>query len=771
MYDVSPQIYNFYTEEGVSDIGFFVCLSSRMHENMTVPEATQLFEHIRESILESKLKEAFSGLGVLIQQNGFGKAYEKLTETENKYRYMLRYRLEGFPDPTFETTEKGIRRQILELASEVYHNWMTRNSPNFYYDRIRVNRIGGLDTLQELVEHLRQAGERLTLVELVENTPDKDVKKAQLVRYRENTAGQAFMKLFVSDLLSEETYVYLKNVFIDPEIFEYEKAQFVSALLLSLLMRFDERKILFLMDASQNRSAEVSQRALVALVVALHRYDFLLFLYPEIGLKLTTLLEEYPDWNESFVRIFYQLIRSKDTDQVTKRMQEEILPEMSKMGSVIQDKLKEGDDLSDEFNPDWQNMMENSEFSIKMQQFSDMQLEGIDVYMSTFATQKGYSFFLEFPNWFLPFHASHSSLNDLFKENPMEGKSVLNAVLGSDFLCSSDKYSFCFNLLQVPANYRSSMSSQMNADSEAYEEIRKSKVGMNSKYTLEQLSNRYIQDLYRFFNLHNRRKDFLSPFSLSMDFLRTSIFGSIMQSELNLKRIAMLYFKNKHYDQALHVFEHLLKQSPDDAELHQKCGYCLQQMSQPDRALSSYLQADLIRPDSLWTLKRIANLYRVLQQPEKALEFYRKASELAPNDLILTMNTGHALLDSKNYVDALNVYFKAELLTDGSDKTWRPIAWCSFMCRKYDQAEKYYRFILEKSPTIEDFLNAGHVEWCKGSPMKAVEMYKRGIRVTHTILPVFLELFRKDVEELQRHGISKTELAVLRDELMYELEE
>jgi tetratricopeptide (TPR) repeat protein len=771
MYDVSRQIYNFYTEEGVSDIGFFVCLLPRMNENMTVPEATQLYEHIRESILETKLKDAFSGLGVLIQQNGFGKAYEKLTETENKYRYMLRYRLEGFPDPEFDTTQRTICRQLLELASEVYHNWMTRNSSNYYYDRIRVNRIGAMETLQELVEYLRQSGERLTLVELVENTQDRDVKKAQITRSRENTAGQIFYKIFVSELWSEDEYSYLKHVLLDPELFEHEKALFISALLLSLLIRFDERKILFLMEVCQNREAEVSQRAMVALVITLSKYDFQLYLYPEIALTLATMLETHPEWNESFVRIFYQLIRSKDTDQVTRRMQEEILPEMTKMGSVIQDKLKEGEDISDEFNPDWQNMMENSEFSIKMQQFSDMQLEGIDVYMSTFSTQKGYSFFLEFPNWFMPFHASHSSLHDLFKENPIEGKSVLNAVIGSDYLCSSDKYSFCFNLLQVPANYRSSMSSQMNADSEAYQEIRKSKMGMNSKYSLEQISNRYIQDLYRFFNLHNRRKDFLNPFTLSMDFLHSSIFEPFMQAELSLKRIAMLYFTNKHYDHALRVFERLLLLSPDDAELHQKCGYCLQQLNHPDLALSAYLQAELIRPESLWTLKRIANLYRILHQPQKALVFYQKASLLAPNDLIIIMNTGHAHLDSKNYIDALNVYFKAELMTDGSDKTWRPIAWCSFMCRKYEQAEKYYRFILEKTPTIEDYLNAGHVEWCKGSPMKAVEMYKRGIRLTHTILPDFLELFRKDVDELQRHGISRIEISVLRDELMYELEE
>jgi len=529
--------------------------------------------------------------------------------------------------------------------------------------------------------------------------------------------------------------------------------------------------MLFLADECLHPEMEVSQRALVALALNLYAYDDRLNLYPEIGLRLEALLDTNPEISEFFVRIFYQLIRSKDTDAVTKRMQEEILPEMTKMGTALQDKLRDGEDLSDEFNPEWQNMMENAEFSVKMQQFSDMQLEGIDVYMSTFSAQKGYPFFNEFYNWFLPFHASHSSLSALFGPNPLEGSNVLDAVLNSDYLCSSDKYSFCFNLLQVPANYRATMSNQMNADSEAFEEVRKSNMGMNNKYRLEMTSNRYIQDLYRFFNLHHRRMDFLNPFSMALDFHNTKSLGTLVRSEEALRRIALLYFKNKHYSQALAAFELLIGHCPTEAELHQKRGFCLQQLNQQEQALKAYLQADLIHSDSLWTLKRIATTYRQLKNPAKAMEFYRRAEKLAPSDIALILNMGHALVEAGEYAEALNVYFKAEVLNESSEKAYRPIAWCSFMCRKYEQATKYYNKILDHQPTIEDFLNAGHVEWCKGAPMKAVEIYKHGIRHTHTILPDFLELFRKDSPELLRHGIAPNDVSALRDELIYELEE
>jgi len=738
---------------------------------MTVPEATQLYDRILNQVLQFSIKDAFSGLGFLIQQNGFGKAYDRLTETENKYRYMLRYRLEGFPDPDREKVENGIRRQLIELAEESYHVWMTRNSPGFYYDRIRVDRVGGAQVLPELMETIRHAGERLTIVQLVEKTDVRDTQVAQLVRLRENATGLVFMKLFVSDKWTDEERSYIGQVFLDPAFPDYEKGLFISAILLSLQKRFDVGKMLFLADQALHRDMEVSQRSLVALALNLYFYDSRLSLYPEIGVRLESLLDTNPEISEYFIRIFYQLIRSKDTDAVTKRMQEEILPEMTKMGSAIQDKLRDGEDISEEFNPEWQNMMENAEFSVKMQQFSDMQLEGIDVYMSTFSAQKSYPFFNEFYNWFLPFHTSHSSLKDLFGPNPLEGSNVLDAVLNSDYLCSSDKYSFCFNLLQVPANYRSTMSNQMNADSEAFEEVRKSNMSMNNKYRLEMTSNRYIQDLYRFFNLHHRKLDFLNPFSTSLDFHQTKSLGDLVRSEDALRRIAMLYFKNKHYEQALAVFDALIGLCPTEAELLQKRGFCLQHLNQQEQSLNAYLQADLIQSDSLWTLKRIAATYRHLKNPAKAVEFYKRAEKLAPGDLNLILSMGHALVEAGEYAEALNVYFKAEVLSESSDKTHRPIAWCSFMCRKYDQAAKYYNKILDHQPTIEDFLNAGHVAWCKGSPMKAVEIYKHGIRTTHTILPDFLDLFKKDSPELMRHGIVSNDISALRDELIYELEE
>ncbi|MDD4922906.1 MAG: tetratricopeptide repeat protein, partial [Bacteroidales bacterium] len=588
----------------------------------------------------------------------------------------------------------------------------------------------------------------------------------------ERTVSRFFTKLWISGKWKESDRLFMAEVFNDPALYDFEKSLFVSAILLALQKRMDSEKILLLIDLCSHEQMEVSQRSLVALVLSLFIYDERMALYPGISPRLAAAMEN-PLIHESLIRVFYQLIRSKDTENVTRRMQEEILPEMTKFGSDVHDKMKhgEGEDLPDEFNPDWKNMMESAEFSVKMQEFSDMQIEGIDVYMSTFSSQKSYPFFQDMTNWFLPFYSSHSSLADLFGSNPLEGVSILDAVLKSDYLCSSDKYSFCFNLLQIPASYRSAMSNQFGADSEAYEEIKKSGMGMNAQFRQEQATNRYIQDLYRFFNLFNRKRDFTNVFALPLDFHNTKTLGEYLNSEKALRRIGFLYFKNNNFNQALAVLDLLISKHPVDAELHQKRGYSLQQLGQKEMALDAYLQADLVEPDSLWTLKRIAASYRLLKNPLKALDYYRRAEALDPGKIVMNMNIGHCLVEIGDYAEALNSYFKAEVLSEESPKTWRPIAWCSFMCKKYDQAGKYYEKILQFKPGLEDYLNAGHLEWCKGFPRKAVDLYKRGIRETHAVLPDFMELFNKDLGELINHGVNPDEIAPVRDELLYELEE
>src|SRR5574344_44340 len=108
---------------------------------MTLSEVVTLYERIIGQIVHTNLREAFVNLSYLIQQNGFGLAFDQLNELESNYRYLLKFRLEGVPDPGREKVYADLKRRTLDLADESFHLWMSKHSPQLYFDAIRASRI------------------------------------------------------------------------------------------------------------------------------------------------------------------------------------------------------------------------------------------------------------------------------------------------------------------------------------------------------------------------------------------------------------------------------------------------------------------------------------------------------------------------------------------------------------------------------------------------------------------------------------------------------
>lgn len=94
---------------------------------------------------------------------------------------------------------------------------------------------------------------------------------------------------------------------------------------------------------------------------------------------------------------------------------------------------------------------------------NELQLEGADVYMSTFAQLKTYPFFKEPYNWFYPFDMHHSSIIKEFGFKPTGDNAILSLILQSGFFCNSDKYSLCFTMAHIPQSQRTMMLSQMTS--------------------------------------------------------------------------------------------------------------------------------------------------------------------------------------------------------------------------------------------------------------------------------------------------------------------
>ncbi|MBR6637003.1 MAG: hypothetical protein IKK97_06090, partial [Phascolarctobacterium sp.] len=116
----------------------------------------------------------------------------------------------------------------------------------------------------------------------------------------------------------------------------------------------------------------------------------------------------------------------------------------------------------------------------------------------------------------------------------------------------------------------------------------------------------------------------------------------------------------------------------------------------------------------------------------------------------------------KQYDEAFARFYKVEYLKPSSLRAIRAIAWCSFVTGKDEQAREYYKRLTEMpSPSFEDFLNAGHVEWVTNNNAQAIEYYNKAKEICGD--KKLADTLINDKEILFNRGVSKIELQLLID--------
>jgi len=739
---------------------------------MTVSEIKNLYQRILGRISQNRLYEAFSDVTYLTQQNGFGAIYDQLRELETNYRYLVQYRLDGYQDKERDKVLRDLKCRLMKLADLAWREWQSAFSPQWYYSQKRYRDINGQGGrgLEPLWAGLARSLDDERMLGRTAGKPGVAERQESLRRQREQLSGELFLELLFSDPWREEDYTQVSEHYAALE--ESTQALCVSALLLACQQLFDEYKLLLLAELCDSASPLVSMRALTALMLLIEVHQVRIAWYPHLTSRISLLFDR-PEIRTAAQGIFVQLIRAKEAEQVSRRMQEEFLPEMNKLSSSIRQKLDENKEQSqEELKNDLQELFEDGSMSEKMMEFSKMQTEGEDVYLSTFSSLKFYPFFKEIYNWFLPFEAQHTVIAAIFRgQQAHRGLDLPKVLTRTDFLCDSDKYSFCLNLAQVPEQYRDQMSANMGADSEAFQEMMQMEQNGSRRLKAETLTNLYIQDLYRFYRLFPSKQDFEDVFSLPLDFYANPLTADYFTSEECQGRVAAMYLKKNHIAKAVVLYRQLVDLHPADFDLLRRTAWCYQQIQDYESAVMYYERADLVRSDNLWVIRRLAACLRQTGRNEQALEYYRKAAVLSPDNLSLCLNQGHCLTDLKRYSDALNCYYKAEFLFAGSPRIWRPIAWCLLLTGRYGQAEKYYGYLLsESSPTIEDFMNAGHLNWLQGRLHHAVELYAEGIRRTNTLMTEFVVLLEQDLPLLVQLGADKQDAPFVFDGVRFEME-
>lgn len=727
-------------------------------------------KNILQFLSKRQLKDAFEALLKLAVNVQDWKISENLSDLETNYRYMLHYMFEGLNDPERDNMYRNLLRSLYESTDDICEDLLKIESSNIYFEKLRINELK-TQTLADYQLLLKDISDTLSIISLREDSNDKEVQQRDLSVKRERFGSDMFNSIFVSPRATEADASSYKLFLDSLDIPVREKCLFLSALTLNLFHRFDARKVQVLMHASVSDNMALRGRAMVGLVVIMQMYDTRWVLYPELQHQLET-LSENPHFRKGIRRVIIQLIRSRETEKISKKLKEEIFPEMMKFNSLAGKKLNMEDLMGEtdfaEKNPEWQKELEESGLTKKLQEYSSLQMEGADVFHSTFSGLKSFPFFSDISNWFLPFDTSYSEFTPIFSGSP-KNNLLRAAIVDSGHMCNSDKYSFCLSLLQISSMQRDMMMGRLSNESAELKQLQKDAKDLNPTIEEEVISNQYIQDLYRFFKLNPYRSNFFDIFQLNINFYDKQSIAPIISDSDSMRKIALYCFEKNNFKEALNIFNRLALNSENNNDIMQKIGYCKQMTGDPEGALEAYLQADLIKPNDSWIVRRIAQLYRSLKMYEPALEYYKKASILSPDNINIELNIGHCYLELKDYENALNSYFKVELNDNTGNKALRPIGWTSFLQRKFDLSRNYYQRILANQPTIHDYLNAGHVELCTNNIKTASEYYKQAARKENDF-DLFLLLFDADKDKLIEYGVDAQIFPYLLDQIRYSLD-
>ncbi|MEG1573868.1 MAG: hypothetical protein RRY55_00260 [Bacteroidales bacterium] len=714
---------------------------------------------------ERRLRNVFKYLGELLavcKNIGFK---EKVEELETTYKYMIKYMLEGVEDPEREKLYKSLLISLYAITDKITDELMMQSASSFYYDKRRYCNLNGNYSLSKQTEILKATEDKLSLSTSVK---ENDNNITTLRKATEDCQEEIFLQLLVNYNTTDFDYEISEKL-LNPTLYSTATVCLaVSAIMLSILHNYDERKILILLDTySLCDDEEIKQRALCgALIVCYFHRDRITFsdtISERIGL-----LTEDVNFSRDVRNQFIQLIRTMETERITDIFTREILPEMMKMSPELYKKMSGEENMADdpllEKNPEWEKMLNSSGVTKKLQELNELQIEGSDVLMSTFSSLKNFPFFNKISNWFKPFSTKSSDISNTFANSG----NFTEIIEAARFICNSDKYSLSLAMGNISELQRNAIMNQLPGDKNEVEDAFKNELDGTASIA-KSISNQYIQDLYRFFKLAPQKIKEQDIFSKHIDLYEVAPLQIIFSDDDTMRLIGEFYLKKEYFSHAEKYFTILSERIPEDTVTHQKLGYCKQMQKDYKSAIEEYLKAESISPD-FWTLHHIATCYRADGYIKEALKYYGEALRLKPDNLVLELQCGHCYLTLGDCENALKHYFKVEYLANNSMKAWRAIAWCSFIIGKTAQAESYYEKILSASPTANDYMNAGHTALALKKTMTAFELYQKSLIAGKNDIETFLHGFNQDRDTLKKLGISDEELSIMLDQLMYQSE-
>jgi protein O-GlcNAc transferase len=158
---------------------------------------------------------------------------------------------------------------------------------------------------------------------------------------------------------------------------------------------------------------------------------------------------------------------------------------------------------------------------------------------------------------------------------------------------------------------------------------------------------------------------------------------------------ASLKFQGK---DALFALRRATELLPDDPETHNNLGVSLQELGQPDNAVSHYRRALQIKPDYAEAHNNLGIVLRCLGQYEEAEARYRLALKIKADYVDAYTNLGNVLKDLKRFDEAIASFRQALKIKPGFFDAHISLGNVLSELWEFEEAVAHYRRALEISP-------------------------------------------------------------------------
>ena len=358
---------------------------------MDITEIRKKLATINKHIADKELHKAFLSLRELIANRLEWSFLHRIDEMENNYRYMIHYFLKGNKDPEQKNIYKKLISDLYILSDDAERDLFTHESLDFFYENIRIMQQDTQPALGELHEVIVRETDTNSFIDLLEEGAEKDRRIRENRTSYEKALQDLFYKILASPRADTGMSDELKKIIEDNRLTSDAKAFFVSALTMNLLHRFDARKVVILLDSCKDSDLKVATRAIVGIIPLIQVYSDRWILHPEIESRLKLLADD-KQFTRRFMTAIIRYIQSHETEEITRQINDEILPEMIKLSPMIGKKIRLDEWLGEsgikDKNPEWEKLLDDTELTDKLQAFSNLQMEGADILHSTFSSLK-----------------------------------------------------------------------------------------------------------------------------------------------------------------------------------------------------------------------------------------------------------------------------------------------------------------------------------------------------------------------------------------------